>query len=640
MPVTVMLPDGSSRELPEGATAADLAADIGERLAKDAVIATIDGEERDLVTPLPENADVAIVTADSERGRYTIRHSTAHVLAQAVLDLFPGSTFAIGPPIEDGFYYDFELPAGGTFTDDLERIEARMREIIAEEQPFIRDEIAEAEAKLFAHHPYKLEILEGAANDPMSATDKGLARTYENPPRFIDLCRGPHVPHTGRLGHFKLLRVAGAYWRGDERSRSSSESMARRGSPRRRSRTTSGVWPRPARPPAPGGRARSALVPGRARGRPGRLASAGGDRAQDHRGLQPGAARAGRLSVAASVRTSRVDPLGDQRAPRLVRRRHVPAHGPGRAAVLPQADELPVPHAHLPQPPAVVPRAPHSAVRAGHRVPLRALGRPSRADADPGFTQDDSHIFCTREQLVDEISGLLDFSLDVLRAFGFDDFEAELSTRPQDRSVGDDDEWDEATTALRTAIERAGLEYEVAEGEGVLRAEDRRARPRRHRTALAALHHPGGLPVPPAVRPQLRRAGQHTHRPCVIHRALMGSIERFFGVLLEHPRAHSPSGSRPSRCGSFPSATITRSTPRASSSDWSTSASVRSWPRPATPWARSVRPSWRRCHTSSWSERTTWGPARSGSTRAQEVERDVPLDDFIERLATDVAERR
>src|SRR5687767_8377051 len=173
--VTVTLPDGSARSLPAGTTAADLAASIGAGLAKAAVIATIDGVERDLTAELPDGASVSIVTADSDRGLYTIRHSTAHVLAQAVLDLFEGATFGIGPPIEDGFYYDFQLPDGGTFTpDDLERIEARMREIIGEAQPFIRDEIAESEArKLFADHPYKLEIIEGAANDPMSATDRG-----------------------------------------------------------------------------------------------------------------------------------------------------------------------------------------------------------------------------------------------------------------------------------------------------------------------------------------------------------------------------------------------------------------------------------------------------------------------------------
>src|SRR3954453_20471191 len=219
--ITITLPDGSERKVEQGTTAGELAASIGRGLAKAAVIATIDDIERDLVTPLHDGARVGIVTDDSERGLYTIRHSTAHVLAQAVLDLFPGATFGIGPPVENGFYYDFELPNGEHFReDDLPRIEARMREIIKEQQPFIRDEIGADEArKVFKDHKYKLEIIEDASTDPMSATESGLVRTYENPPRFIDLCRGPHVEHTGRhLGHFKLMRVAGAYWRGDEKN--------------------------------------------------------------------------------------------------------------------------------------------------------------------------------------------------------------------------------------------------------------------------------------------------------------------------------------------------------------------------------------------------------------------------------------
>ena len=186
--ITVTLPDGSERSVPEGTTVDALAAAIGPRLAKAAVIATVNGIERDLVWPLADGDRVEIVTERSDRGLFTIRHSTAHVLAQAVLDLFPGATFAIGPPIEDGFYYDFRLPAGAdgvpaTFKpDDLERIEARMREIIDESQPFVRDEIPNDAARvLFEHHPFKLEIIDGAADDPMSATEAGRVRTYENP---------------------------------------------------------------------------------------------------------------------------------------------------------------------------------------------------------------------------------------------------------------------------------------------------------------------------------------------------------------------------------------------------------------------------------------------------------------------------
>ena len=583
---------------------------------------------------------MAIVTADSERGRYTIRHSTAHVLAQAVLDLFPGSTFAIGPPIEDGFYYDFELPAGGTFTpDDLERIEARMREIIAEEQPFIRDEIAEAEAKLFAHHPYKLEILEGAANDPMSATDKGLARTYENPPRFIDLCRGPHVPHTGRLGHFKLLRVAGAYWRGDERNPVLQRSMARRGSPRRRSRTTSGVWPRPARPPAPGGRARSALVPGRARGRPGRLASAGAivrkiiedySRERHERGGYQ----------FRSVRTSRstlweisghLDWYADAMYPPMVLDEQQyypkPMNCPFHMLIFRSRQrsyrELPIRLFEL----GTVYRYERSGVLHGL---MRIRGSPRTTATSSAPVSSSSTRSAGSWTSAWTSCGRSDSTIS-----------RPSSTRPQDRSVGDDDEWDEATTALRTAIERAGLEYEVAEGEG--------ASTGRRSTCTSATPSDGAGSSPPSRWTSSSPSGSTSatsgrttpHRPCVIHRALMGSIERFFGVLLEHPRGRIPVWLAPEQVRVLPvsddhqeyaEGVVERLV------DQRFRAELAGGRRP--PGRGSVGPSWRRCHTSSWSERTTWGPARSGSTRAQEVERDVPLDDFIERLATDVAERR
>src|SRR5439155_15967886 len=211
--ISITLPDGSTRDLPSGATASDLATSIGRGLAKAAVAADVDGREVDLATPLTDGARVAIITADSDRGRYVLRHSTAHVLAQAVTQLWPGAKFAIGPPIEDGFYYDFELPGGAHFTDeDLERIEARMREIVAEGQAFVREELSRDEGlRLFADQPYKVEIIEGV--EESEGAEGGVVSAYHND-GFVDLCRGPHVPTTSRLGAFKLMKVAGAYWRG------------------------------------------------------------------------------------------------------------------------------------------------------------------------------------------------------------------------------------------------------------------------------------------------------------------------------------------------------------------------------------------------------------------------------------------
>ena len=223
--ITISLPDGSSRTLPAGSTAATLAESIGSRLAKAAVAAVVGGDEWDLGRSLPDGAQVAIITNDSEAGRHVLRHSTAHVLAQAVTQLFPGAKFSIGPAIVDGFYYDFELPGGRTFTEaDLEAIEARMRDIMKADQPFVRDELPPADAlALFADQPYKCEIIQrvssgSADNDDVGEIGGGdTISVYRNTSEFVDLCRGPHVPSTSKLGHFKLMKVAGAYWRGNEK---------------------------------------------------------------------------------------------------------------------------------------------------------------------------------------------------------------------------------------------------------------------------------------------------------------------------------------------------------------------------------------------------------------------------------------
>jgi len=228
--ITVSLPDGSARELPADATPLDLAASIGSGLRKAAVAAVVDGEETDLTVPLSDGAEVAIITSNTDEGRHVLRHSTAHVMAQAVTELFPGAKFSIGPAIENGFYYDFELPGGATFSDDdLERIEAKMREIVKANQPFVRSEMTMDEAKeLFADQPYKVEIIErvesalegrGTADseDAGEVGEGGVISAYRNTDHFVDMCMGPHVPSTGKLGFFKLQRVSGAYWRGNEK---------------------------------------------------------------------------------------------------------------------------------------------------------------------------------------------------------------------------------------------------------------------------------------------------------------------------------------------------------------------------------------------------------------------------------------
>src|SRR5205809_7382583 len=207
--IRVTLPDGSEKRLPAAATGADLAKAIGPGLAKAALAVRADGQVRDLARPLPDGAKVAILTDKDPQALDVLRHSSAHVLATAVRQLFPRAKIGFGPPIEDGFYYDFEVPAPFT-PEALAQIEAKMREVTAADYPFVREEVDRAAAKLrFADDPLKLERIDDLGPDEVISI-------YTDGP-FVDLCRGPHVPSTGRIKHFKLLHAAGAYWRGDER---------------------------------------------------------------------------------------------------------------------------------------------------------------------------------------------------------------------------------------------------------------------------------------------------------------------------------------------------------------------------------------------------------------------------------------
>ena len=392
-PVTVRLPDGSTKEFEPGTTALEFAQSIGPRLAKAAVAATFDGQPVDLSRSLPDGAEVTVVTAATPLGREVLRHSTAHVLAQAVLRLWPGAHFAIGPVIEDGFYYDFELPGGAHFTDeDLERIASEMRAIMAEDQPFVRHEHSIAEGlELFGDQPFKREIIEavGAGQDEVDAASEGAGEhgvsTYWNSPAFTDLCRGPHVPGTGKLGHFALMRVAGAYWRGDEKRQqlqriygtawesedALAEHLHRLEEAEKRDHRKLGVELDLFSFPHELGR------------RTRRLAPEGRHRPQAHGGLQPPAAPGRWVRVRLHAAPGQRQPLRDLRAPRLLQGRDVPAHGDGQRDVLPQADELPDALPHLRQPSAQLPRAAVAAVRARHRLPLRAGRDAARADADP-----------------------------------------------------------------------------------------------------------------------------------------------------------------------------------------------------------------------------------------------------------------
>ena len=543
--LTITLPDGSSRTLPEGSTGLDLAADIGPGLAKAAVIVSVDGQGRDLDRALADGDLVSVVTADSDEGLYTLRHSTAHVLAQAVLDLWPGATHAIGPPIEDGFYYDFELPGGGVFTaDDLDAIDARMREIIVADQAFERFEAGASEAlELFAEHRYKREIIEkvtaGAVDVEMirEASADGTVTWYRNGEGFVDLCTGPHVPSTGRLGHFALQKVAGAYWRGDEKQpmlqriygtawadkKSLKGHLHRLAEAEKRDHRRLAAeldlvsWPDALGPGLAVWHPKGALV---------RKIIEDYSRARHEAGgydfvFSPHIAKSvlwetsGHLDFYADGMYPPMELDGASYYPK-------PMNCPFHVAVFQSGQRS---YRDLPQ----------RFFELGAVYRYELSGAVHGLLRSRGFTQDDSHIFCTPDQIPEELASLLDFTLSVLRAFGFEDFQAKLSTRPTEKSVGDDALWNMATDGLQSALESAGLGYVVEEGGGAFYG------PKIDVDITDAIGRPWQLStiqldfnLPERFELEYVGADGGRHRPVMIHRALMGSIERFFGVLLEH----------------------------------------------------------------------------------------------------------
>ena len=644
--VTIILPDGSERILSGDATGADLAADLGGRAAKEALIAVADGVELDLNRPLPDGANVSLVFPASEEGLEVLRHSTAHVLAQAVLTLYPGATFSIGPPIEDGFYYDFDLPDGQTFSDeDLEKITSKMKEIVGRKQPFIRSEVERREAdQLFANHPYKLEILDGEADDPSSGPEGDVITTYRNTDEFVDLCRGPHVPNTGYLAHFELMRVAGAYWRGDE-----NRPMLQR--------IYGTAWATKKDLKAHLERLEEAAK-------------------RDHRKLATEldllsfpSELGGGLAVwhpkGAIVRKLMED-YSRQRhedggyefvyTPHLANEKlfqtsgHLDFYADGMYPPMEMDNGT-----YYPKPM----NCPMHCLIFGHgqrsykELPLRLfeLGTVYRYERSGtlhglmrirGFTQDDSHLFVAPEQLADEITSVLDFVLSVLRAFGFDDFTFNLSTKDPEKFVGSDEIWVDATAALKEALDRHGVHYAVKEGDAAfygpkidIDVKDAIGRSWQLSTIQCDFNLPERFDL------NYVAADGERHRPIMLHRALFGSIERFFGVLVEHYGGAFPTWLSPIQVqvlgvradhDSYASQIVARLKAaglRAEmvEADEPLGARIRKGKLEKLPYILVVG--------DSDVENDTAGV----NPRGGEVERDVAVNEFIDRISTEVAEK-
>jgi threonyl-tRNA synthetase len=525
--IRVTLPDGSERELRAGATAADLAADIGPGLARAALAARVDGQVRDLNRPLTDGASVALLTDRDPAALEVLRHSAAHVLATAVRRLFPGAGIGFGPAIDEGFYYDFEVPRPFT-PEDLEAIEREMAEVVAADHPFVREVVDRDEAnRRFADDPLKLERISELGPDE-------TITVYTDGP-FVDLCRGPHIPSTGRLKHFKVLHGAGAYWRGD-----SNRQMLQR-------------------------------IYGTAFFKKEDLAQhlhqLEEAKKRDHRRLgreldlfmflpvSPGAAfwtdrgTAIYNALIDVMRERQRDDYREIRTPLLFnkmlweRSGHWGKYKENMFLVL---DNETGEHDFSLKPM----NCPSHHVYFGTRkhsyreLPVRyvtydVLHRNEVSGALSGltrvrqFAQDDCHIYLREDQIPGEVRRLTDFILDYYRMFGLE-ARLKFATRPEQR-IGDDAMWDRAEAGLRSALEATGLPYELKPGDGAFYG------PKIDfdvTDAIGRAWQLGTIQLDYAApeRFDLGYTGEDNaeHRPVIIHRAVNGSFERFIAILIEH----------------------------------------------------------------------------------------------------------
>jgi len=538
------LPDGSVLSIPDGATGADAAAAIGPGLARAALAVKVDGELLDLFRPLPSGNGggpkrIEILTDRSrEEALSLIRHDAAHVLAEAVMELYPGVKISIGPPIEDGFYYDFDFPDGVSVSEaDFDAIEARMREHVEADEPFIRVEVPVEEAleRFRADgQDYKVELIEDLIRDQGVET----VSLYTNGD-FTDLCRGPHAPSTRQIKAFKLQSVAGAYWRGDATKQmltrvygtaffSADElreylerlERARANDHRRLGRQLglfafSDVAPGSAFWLPAGARVFNELVKlSREMGEPRGYTEVKTPQLYD--------SSLWKISGHWEKYRENMFITESEDRPMAIKPMNCPGHCQLFSLTPHSYRDLPVRYSepgllHRNEPSGTL----HGLLRVRH------------------FAQDDAHIFCTEDQIQEEVTGCIEFAFATYRIFGLD-VRFELSTRPEQR-IGSDELWDHAEAALANALESQGLPYDISPGEGVfygpkidMHMTDSLGRSWQLGTVQLDYNMPA--------RFELVYTGSDNaeHQPVMIHRALMGSYERFIGILLEHLEGELP----------------------------------------------------------------------------------------------------
>ena len=552
--ITLTLPDNSEMQVPQGTTALEVAQQIGPRLAKAAVAAKVNGEITDLQMPLQESAELTILTFSDREGKDVYWHSTAHVMADAVLRVFPHAKITIGPAIEEGFYYDFHMDRPFN-EDDLEKIEAEMADIIAADMPFTCEQITAAEAVEHwkgRDNAYKVEL---AADIVAAETDQDAPRghdaiqefvdansghydrvmvTHYTHGEFTDLCRGPHLPSTGRIKAFKLTSVAGAYWRGTELNpmlqriygisfpdkKMLQEYLDRMEEAKRRDHRVLGreldlfSFFEEAGAGLPYYHPRGAMLR--------QLVTDFCISEHLKRGYQllrtPHLIKSGIWYTSGHAQQGYPMYYTDIEGQSYGIK---PMNCPGHLLIFRSRTrsyrDLPIRYFEL----GTVYRHERSGV-------LHGLMRVR------GFTQDDAHIFCTPEQLQEEIIGVIDFAAHMLNVFGFDEYRMYLSTRPE-KSVGTDEQWRRGTDALVEAMHAHNIEYDVDEGGGAfygpkidIKVKDAIGRLWQCATIQCDFTQPERFDIN-----YVGEDGQE-HRPVMIHRVVLAGIERFLGVIIEN----------------------------------------------------------------------------------------------------------
>jgi threonyl-tRNA synthetase len=528
--IHITFPDGTHKQVPAGGSVADALVQAGVPIGADILAAKVNGVPTDLSHPLHEDATIEPLTFSSAEGRDVYRHSSTHIMAQAVKEIFPTAQLTIGPALEEGFYYDFAFDRPFT-PEDLAGIEARVKDIIKRDLGITRTELPKEEAIRFFEsrgEHYKAEMIRGfEEGQPISLYKQG---------DFIDLCRGPHLPATGRVGVFKLLSTGGAYWRGDERNpmlqriygtsfptqAELDAHLAKLEEIKRRDHRKLGkeldlitiqddIGP--------------GLVLWHPKGALVRLLIENFWREQHLKDgyelvYSPHVARLDLWKTSGHVDYYRDNMFATMKlegSEYQLKPMNCPFHIMIYKSHLRSYRDLPIRYGEL----GTVYRYERTGV-------LHGLLRVR------GFTQDDAHLFCRPDQIEAEVSRVLDFTFFILRTFGFNEFEVFLSTRP-DKSVGSDENWSIATDALEAALKSRGVAYQIDPGEGVfygpkidIKIKDVLGRSWQCSTVQVDFNNPERFNLA-----YTGEDGKH-HRPIMIHRALMGSIERFFGILLEH----------------------------------------------------------------------------------------------------------